>query len=209
MGLISRVSSRTYRDAMNPDFKNLPPPVFSFQTPTSSSPFSCSICGKSFKTKYDKERHHLTHTKEQPHQCKICNYSTNQSSNLTRHYRNQHRHFNSYAEERSLFENRAFFAQDGVQSFAFSCRICQNFVTPNKEKLKEHLIKFHDDLRGFICPRCHTFYPEITEFISCCSTGFTNKQNNKITNSNFVENSKKSSNQSKTGKSSSCFTCVY
>ena len=70
--------------------------------------------------------------------------------------------------------------QDGVQSYAHSCRVCQNFVTPDKAKLRDHLLRVHDDLRGYICPRCCKFYPDLGEFVSCCSDGFA-----KVVRNNF------------------------
>uniref|UniRef100_A0A3B5MF47 C2H2-type domain-containing protein n=1 Tax=Xiphophorus couchianus TaxID=32473 RepID=A0A3B5MF47_9TELE len=72
-------------------------PVFNFEhstvsenqshTDTRTGPFSCGVCGRLLKNKYDLKQHYMTHTGEKPFSCETCGKCFSHSSNLNAHRR--------------------------------------------------------------------------------------------------------------------------
>ncbi|RXG68523.1 Zinc finger Y-chromosomal protein [Armadillidium vulgare] len=57
---------------------------------TKERPFQCSICNKSFATKYDLRSHVRIHTGEKPYKCFYCSQTFAQSSNRSTHMKSKH-----------------------------------------------------------------------------------------------------------------------
>merc|ERR1712079_960223 len=100
MGLISRVSSRTYRDTKNMNQPQLEPPptferVLSRLTPKNANkpyqyqPFTqiyaCTFCPKTFKDKHKLKQHLDMHNNIKSYKCPECDHTTTWKHNLSRH----------------------------------------------------------------------------------------------------------------------------
>uniref|UniRef100_A0A3B5QPK6 C2H2-type domain-containing protein n=1 Tax=Xiphophorus maculatus TaxID=8083 RepID=A0A3B5QPK6_XIPMA len=56
-------------------------------TDTRTGPFSCGVCGRLLKNKYDLKQHYMTHTGEKPFTCETCSKRFARRSQLNVHYR--------------------------------------------------------------------------------------------------------------------------
>ena len=55
--------------------------------------FACPYCSKTMEVEIGMKRHICTHTGKKPFKCSLCSYSAVQNSDLKKHYKRKHGHY--------------------------------------------------------------------------------------------------------------------
>ncbi|XP_068112083.1 zinc finger protein 154-like [Hyperolius riggenbachi] len=121
-----------------------------------AKPYSCSICGKSFRVKSVLIRHEKVHTGEKPYECSQCGKSFAQKSDLAEHERihTGEKPYpcpecgKSFAKKTNLARHLRM--HSGVKPYA--CSICEKAFT-QKAALDEH-VRIHTGEKPYACTHC-------------------------------------------------------
>ncbi|XP_043991225.1 zinc finger protein 135-like isoform X1 [Gambusia affinis] len=110
-------------------------------TDTRTGPFSCGVCGRLMKNKYDLKQHYMTHTGEKPFTCETCSKSFARRSQLNVHYRTHtgERPFTCPICKKSFFQIGHLNVHKNIHTGErpFSCETCGKSFT------RRYLLNLH------------------------------------------------------------------
>uniref|UniRef100_A0A3B5PSB3 Ig-like domain-containing protein n=1 Tax=Xiphophorus maculatus TaxID=8083 RepID=A0A3B5PSB3_XIPMA len=110
-------------------------------TDTRTGPFSCGVCGRLLKNKYDLKQHYMTHTGEKPFTCETCSKRFARRSQLNVHYRTHtgERPFTCLICKKSFFQIGHLNVHKNIHTGVrpFSCETCGKSFT------RRYLLNIH------------------------------------------------------------------
>jgi len=136
-------------------------------------PFNCSICGKKFEKRGNREKHlQQFHSKVcAVFDCHICNATFNTEKSLKRHAIVVHRNQTPFIchicniEFKHKFSLKKHIVYFHDKRKLFECSIC-NAKFKTKQMLKAHVLKVHESQKCSICDATFTFKTHLRRHIS-------------------------------------------
>ena len=122
----------------------------------------CDLCGKTFSSRRELDRHKLSHIEERPHECEVCGQSFNTTFELKRHVFNLHIQSKThnceycgeiFATKSSLSRHKS--THGATRESSHACKICLKRYK-HKDDLQRHLLSAHMDNEsiGHECSDC-------------------------------------------------------